>query len=70
MEEIGAGRHYETMVFEIGPEDRIIPSEIDFEGLTRKDNENPYALDIKAEEMHMRMCLKYDEIVQREENER
>jgi hypothetical protein len=57
MYEIGVDHHYETMVFEGDSY-----SEIDREIIRKKKKDDPYELDKRAEEMHMRMCLKYAEI--------
>lgn len=59
MEEIGMNRHYETMVFKIGLNDRIIPSELDTDYIEKKKRDDPYQCDRDAEEMHLKMCYKW-----------
>jgi hypothetical protein len=48
--EVGAGRFYETMVFEIGADDRIVPLELECEG---------YNDEAAAEVGHLMMCYKW-----------
>lgn len=57
MEEIGLARDYETYVFT----EEHGYSEIDSDGisLARDAGDDPYKADELAEEMHMKMCLKY-----------
>lgn len=60
MTEIGAGRDYETYVFT--GEDNW--SEIDANGISldRDADSDPYKADELAEDMHMKMCMKYAEM--------
>lgn len=60
MLEVGAGRHYETMVFVEGDDgEPETYSEIDCDGLMKRPFMNPEECDMIAAKMHLEMCRKY-----------
>lgn len=62
METIGLSHHYETYVFQLDANGEIEShAGIDFESLALQPGQDPYECDTIAEQMHMRMCLKWAE---------
>ena len=60
MREIGLNRHYETFVFKLNCHGEVDDwGEIDSAGVEKSPRETPFESDIRAEDMHLKMCLKW-----------